>query len=87
MVDEPCKTPPPDSIRILLGPEASKALLQAGTVFVVAGRATHPDPGDRIALHFLPCSMEAAIDAIAVARGEMKAAKPKKSDTAPKEKP
>lgn len=67
----------PGHVRILLSSEASKALLEAGTVFMVAGRASHPDPGDRIALHFVPCSMEAITDATEVALGRAKAVRPK----------
>ena len=65
--------------RILLSEHASQALLDVGTCFIVAGRATHPDDGSRIALHFIPCDLALANMAAAVARGEMKATKPKAS--------
>jgi hypothetical protein len=60
-------------VRILLGEAASKALLDAGQCFIVAGRATHPDDPNRVAVHFIPCDVALANQAAAVARGEMKA--------------
>lgn len=55
--------------RILLSERASKALLEIGECFVVAGKSSHPDRG-RIALHFIPCSLETANKAAKIALGE-----------------
>jgi|GEM_PF-3796761 len=56
--------------RILLSETASKALLEAGTCFVVAARQTHPGDPSRVVLHCIPCSFERANDAVRVANGE-----------------
>jgi len=67
------------TVRILLSQAASDALLAAGDVFVVAGRASHPDDPSRVALHFMPVTMELAVDACRVALGELRASKPNKA--------
>lgn len=64
--------------RILLGKEASDHLTATGeSAFLIAGRASHPDDPSRWAIHLLPVSMKAACDAIAVAKGEARATRPK----------
>ena len=68
---------PHEHVRILLSKAASDALLAAGSCFIVAARATSPDDGSRVALHFVPCSFERANDAVSVARGNAKATKPR----------
>lgn len=65
-------------IRILLGEKASAALTAAeADAFVVIGRASHPDDPTRWVIHLLPVPMQLACDAIAVATGESKAARPR----------
>ena len=55
---------------ILLTDEQSRALREAGRVFIVAGPASWPEAG-RIRLHLLPVSMEAANKAADVAQGKL----------------
>jgi len=57
-------------IRILLSEAASKALLDAGTCFVIAARQTHPGDSGRVVLHCIPTTIERGNDAVRVANGE-----------------
>lgn len=70
-------------MRILLSESTSAALTAAGdSAFVVIGKASHPDDPTRWAIHILPVTMKTACDAIAVAKGEATARRPKiKTDT------
>jgi hypothetical protein len=60
-----------ESIRIILGPEESEILRDAGECFAVIGKASYPDNPRRYALHLVPCSIQDANKAAAVARGEL----------------
>lgn len=67
--------------RILLGQHASDALTATGEkVFVLIGKASHPDDPSRWAIHLVPCDMKQATDAIEVATGKA-TAKRKRLDT------
>ena len=74
----PVSSPVPNAskpVRILLSESASKALLEVGECFVIAGKSSLPDQPGRIALHFVPIPKEQADAACHVAMGTHRAVK------------
>ena len=70
-IDTGLRTSPENRpVRILLGETASKALLDAGTNFIVAARQTYPDDPSRVVLHLVATTFERGNDAVRVAMGE-----------------
>ncbi|MEK7950521.1 hypothetical protein WKV53_08440 [Luteolibacter sp. Y139] len=73
MVTTQCEPPPAESIRIVLGEDDSKALLEAGTFFAVIQRGQYPEhSGGRMILHVLPVDYATASAAVEVAQGKRK---------------
>lgn len=68
----------PEAIKVLLDFETSEILTDIGAeAFIVVARSSHPDPGGRMTIHAVPCSIKAANSAVAVARGELLTRKPR----------
>lgn len=73
MVMEQCDQPTAEAIRIILGDEDSKTLLEAGTFFAVIQRGQYPQQhGGQMILHVLPCDYTTAAAAVEVAMGRRK---------------
>lgn len=71
----PCTSPA--SVRILLSARASEHLTATGEqCFAVIGRASYPDSPQRMVLHLVPCSVDHANKAVAVAKGKLHTRKP-----------
>jgi len=65
------------SIRIILGPEESEILRDAGECFLVACRGSYPDAANRFVIHALPADRKLIEQAIEVIQGTRRTIKPR----------